>query len=113
MSATALAEIETVIAEGAEADDVLRTVVAALANEPTVAWAGILFVDDGALTLGPESGKTDPTRRVSVPVRYRGAIVGELAIDGNVESALLARVADRIATHVLLGWDTGGEEWEP
>ena len=113
MSEQALAEIDKVIGDGVEADDVLRTVVAVLAAEPDIVWAGILFLDDGALTLGPEAGEADPTQRFGVSVRYEGTVVGELAIDGGAETAFLVQIADRIATHVLLGWDTGGETWEP
>lgn len=109
----ALAAIDRALDDGDEADDVLRSVVAALAAEPAVTWAGILFLDDGTLTLGPESGKAEATSRVTVPVTYRGTVVGELAVDGDVETTFLNRVAERIATHVLLGWDTGGEAWEP
>ena len=54
-----------------------------------------------------------PTERVSVQIAYQGAVVGELAADGSADVALLERVAELIATHVLLGWDTGGEAWEP
>jgi hypothetical protein len=106
-------EIEHVIASGLDADDVLRGVVAALVREPGVVWAGILFEEEGTLALGPEAGVADPGRRAAAPVVYRGAVVGELAVDGTVEPALLERVAELIATHVLLGWDTGGERWEP
>ncbi|MEI7759936.1 MAG: hypothetical protein WCJ67_04110 [Thermoleophilia bacterium] len=109
----ALAAIDRALDDGEEADDVLRSVVAALAAAPTVTWAGILFLDDGTLTLGPESGEAGVASRVSVPVTYRGTVVGELAVDGDVEAAFLHHVAERIATHVLLGWDTGGERWEP
>ncbi len=105
--------IDRAIDEGTEPDDVLRTVVAALVDEPAVSWAGILFVDDGALTLGPEAGAPDPARRIGVPVRYEETIVGELAVDGEAETTFLTQVAERISTHVLLGWDTGGESWEP
>ncbi len=91
----------------------LRAVVARLVRQPTVVWAGILFLEEGALVLGPEAGVADPARRTSVPVYYQGAVVGELAVDGDAEAAFLERVAARISTHVLLGWDTGGEAWEP
>ena len=63
--------------------------------------------------LGPEAGIADPDSRVAAPVSYRDSRVGELAADGEVEIAVLEQVAARIATHVLLGWDTGGESWEP
>jgi hypothetical protein len=48
-----------------------------------------------------------------VKVRYLGDEVGELRVDGDADPAFLAGVAERIAAHVLLGWDTAGEAWEP
>ena len=76
-------------------------------------WAGIRFSEAGTLVPGPEAGLSDPSRRVAVPVSYQGSVVGELAADGSVDGSLLTQISDRIATHVLLGWDTGGESWEP
>jgi putative methionine-R-sulfoxide reductase with GAF domain len=113
MSTRVLEEVDRIVSVGSEADDVLRAVVAELVREPAIEWAGVLFLDDGALLLGPEAGVADAARRISVPVSYQGAIVGLLAIDGDAETALLERVALLISTHVLLGWDTGGEAWEP
>jgi hypothetical protein len=113
VSERALAEVDRILGLGSDADDVLRAVVAALAAEPGVAWAGIVFLESGAPVLGPEAGVAAPTRRLEVPVVYQGTVVGRLVIDGDVEPAVLAGIADRIATHVLLGWDTGGEAWEP
>jgi len=106
-------EIDRIIGLGGDADDVLRAVVAELAREPGVDWAGILFLEEGVLVLGPEAGVADPARRVGVPVSYQDVVVGELAVAGDVEQELLDRVATSISTHVLLGWDTGGEAWEP
>jgi putative methionine-R-sulfoxide reductase with GAF domain len=113
MSDAALEAIERILAAGGDADDVLRAVVAELEHEPGVDWAGILFQEGGELVLGPEQGTPDPRRRRSVPVAYQGAIVGELAIDGDVDAAFLERVAVMVSAHVLLGWDTGGEAWAP
>jgi putative methionine-R-sulfoxide reductase with GAF domain len=106
-------EIERIIGLGGDADDVLRAVVAELARDPAVEWAGILFLEESTLVLGPEVGVADPARRISVPVSYQDVVVGELAVDGATESELLEQVAALISTHVLLGWDTGGAAWEP
>jgi putative methionine-R-sulfoxide reductase with GAF domain len=113
MSARALESIELILEGGGDADDVLRAVVAALADEPGIAWAGVLFLEDGALVLGPEAGAGDPARRLQVPIDYQGDRVGELAVDGDADRAFLDRVAALISAHVLLGWDTDGEAWEP
>lgn len=113
MSANVLAEIDRVVAAGGDADDVLRAVVAALAAEPDIAWAGITFVEDGQLVLGPSAGSPEEDRRQVTPIAYRGDPVGELVVDGAAEPASLAEVAAAISDYVLLGWDTGGTAWEP
>ena len=43
-----------------------------------------------------------------MPIVFRGALVGELAADGDVDLGLLERVATLISAYVLVGWDTGG-----
>jgi hypothetical protein len=96
----------------ADADDVLRQTVSALVAEGC-AWAGIYFVEDGELALGPEAGTADESRRVSVPVTWKGERVAELAADGDVRRERLEQVAAEIADLCLVGWDTGGEAWEP
>ena len=96
----------------ADADDVLRKTVAGLVGGGC-SWAGIFFVEEGELALGPEAGTPDEARRVSVPVTWRGDRIAELAADGEVESARLEQVAAEIADLCLVGWDTGGEAWEP
>ena len=113
MSYAALEAIERILAAGGDADDVLRGVIAELEHEPGIEWAGILFQEGGELVLGPEQGTPDPQRRRSVPVTYEGVVVGELAVDGKADTALLERVALALSAHVLLGWDTGGQAWEP
>ena len=96
----------------ADADDVLRQTVADLVADGC-AWAGIYFVEDGDLALGPEAGIADESRRVSVPVTWKGERVAELAADGGVQRERLEQVAAEIADLCLVGWDTGGEAWEP
>jgi hypothetical protein len=113
MSARALEALDRILNRGGDADDVLRQVVDELVREPTVEWAGILFLESGELQLGPEAGTADAKRRVRTPIAFRGNPVGELAIDGEADPAFLERVATLISAYVLLGWDTGGERWEP
>ena len=97
----------------ADADDVLRQTVAELSTAAGCTWAGIFFVEDGELALGPEAGTADESRRVSVPVTWKSERVAELAADGDVDRARLEQVATEIADLCLVGWDTGGEAWEP
>ena len=95
-----------------DADDVLRHTVAQLVADGA-SWAGIFFVEDGDLVLGPQAGEADEARRVRVPVTWKGDKVAELAADGDVDTARLEQIAAEIADLCLVGWDTGGEVWEP
>ncbi len=113
MSTPSLVAFDRILESGGEPDDVLRGVTAALADEPNVTWAGIAFLEEGDLVLGPAAGEPDETRRVRVPIAYQGDQVGELWVDGEVDRGLLEQLVGRISAHVLIGWDTGGEGWEP
>jgi hypothetical protein len=110
----ALDAIDRILNRGGDADDVLREVVRVLPEQvPTLAWAGVFFVEGDRLVPGPSSGEPDEARRARVAVTYQGERVGELAVDGDASGAFLARIATLISAHVLIGWDTGGERWEP
>ena len=95
-----------------DVDEQLRQAVAELAAREDCRWAGIYFVEEGSLVLGPEAGVPDPARRTTVPVVWRDTPVAELAADGEIDPAQLETVAARIADLCLVGWDTGGETWE-
>jgi hypothetical protein len=95
-----------------DADELLRRAVAELAARDGCAWAGIYFVEEDSLVLGPEAGSPEPERRTTIPVLWRGTRVAELAADGAVEGTELKAVADSIADLCLVGWDTGGEAWQ-
>jgi hypothetical protein len=113
MSAEALAAIEQALAGAADADDALRSVVRAIAEEPGVVWAGIALAEHGELVPGPSAGTADEARRTFVTLCYKGHSVGELRVDGDADLGFLEAVAERIAPQALLGWDTGGEAWDP
>jgi hypothetical protein len=95
-----------------DADEQLRQAVSDLARRDDCSWAGIYFVEEDELVLGPQAGTADPPRRTTVPVLWRDTRVAELAVDGAVEPAELETVAAGIADLCLVGWDTGGEAWE-
>jgi putative methionine-R-sulfoxide reductase with GAF domain len=95
----------------ADADDVLREVVARLVSGGYT-WAGIFFVEAGELALGPEAGTPDESARSRVPVLWKGERVAELAADGDGAESL-DEVAATIGGYCLVGWDTAGEAWEP
>jgi hypothetical protein len=113
VSTRALEALERILNRGGDADDVLRSAVAVLVDEPGISWAGVAFQEEGALTVGPQTGEPDETRRIRTPVVYRGSEVGELWVDGDAETAFLDRFALLISQHVLIGWDTQGERWDP
>lgn len=113
MSAEALEALERTLGGGGEPDDVLREAVSVLATEPGIEWAGIAFLDEGMLVLGPTAGNQNESRRVSVPILFHDSRVGELWIDGRAERPLLERAAALLSELVLIGWDTQGEAWEP
>ena len=108
--ADALAAVERIVEAGGDADEVLRAVLAAL-HERGAAYAAIRFVEEGRLVDGPAVGSGSG---VTVPVRYEGGVVGELEAAVTPEDAsFLERVAALISPYVLVGWDTGGEPWQP
>jgi hypothetical protein len=117
MSSTsrALEAVERILERGGDADDVLRAVVAALHETTGYSWAGIFFVEEGELVLGPDAGEPSERRRIRVPVMWQGERVAELAVDDAPEEdrMFLERVALLVSGHCLVGWDTGGESWEP
>jgi hypothetical protein len=110
---SALEAVDRAIGRGGDADDVLRAVVAALVTEGGCDWAGILFVENGELVLGPEAGAQRAEARAQVPVEFQGDRIAELVADGCDDPEALDRVAARIAEWCLVGWDTGGVPWDP
>ena len=95
-----------------DADEQLRRTVTDLAAREDCSWAGIYFVEEGTLVLGPEAGTADPAQRTIVPVVWRDTRVAELAADGAIGSSDLEAVAAGIADLCLVGWDTDGEVWQ-
>ena len=97
-----------------DADDVLRAAVAGLGE--TYDWAGIAFVEQDELVLGPATGPA-PGHTFAVPILYEGALVAELRVAppevSPEQRASLERHAEALAPYCLVGWDTGGKEWTP
>ena len=105
--------IANILAGEREADDALREVVAALVEAEGIGWAGIAFLEGGELVLGPSTGDPSIAPEASVPIAYDAELVGELRVRGPADLGLLERVAALVSPYVLIGWDTGGEAWEP
>ena len=113
MSDRSLESLQEIVDRPDDADEILRSVVARLATEPGITWAGIAFLDEGVLTLGPTAGAPDEATRRRAPIVFHDVRVGELRVDGDADDELLERAASMIAAHVLIGWDTGGKPWDP
>ena len=113
-AAETLAEVERIVAAGGEADDVLRTVVAALAQH--YSWVALRFNEEGELELGPSAG-TESGELLEQAIVYNGERIGRLDLGGaalaDEDRALARQVAEWIAVLTLLGWDTAGEAWAP
>lgn len=106
-----LKRIAAMVREGGDADDILRSVVDALAAEPEVSWAGIVFLEESGPVPGPQAGDPGEPHRICVPISYDGNPVAELWVAGEADRASLERVAELISTHCLVAWDTGGVPW--
>jgi hypothetical protein len=113
MTPRSLEALDHILDRGGEPDDVLRAVVAALIEDPDIDWAGIAFLEEGDLNLGPSAGRPDEARRKRVPISYGSAHVGELWVDGRADRGVVERIAVLLSPYVLIGWDTRGEPWEP
>lgn len=112
--------IEAIIAHEPEADQILREAVVALYERiPDVRSVAVAFVESGELAPGPIAGAPiSGTPAVTEPVLYERRPVAELWIDGGGaldegDRALLVRVCELLSPYCLVGWDTGGEAWEP
>jgi hypothetical protein len=114
-SSGALEAIDRILDCGGDADDVLRQVVATLHERAGYSWAGIFFVEGESLALGPQAGAPNVDARTRIPVNWQGDRIAELAVDDAPEGhrMFLERVAVLVSGHCLVGWDTGGESWEP
>jgi len=112
MSEETLAAVEEIVAKGDDADDVLRAVVAVLVERGGYMSAAIAFSEDGELVPGPQAGTPAARATTRTPVIYGGAEVAELVTDGPADQVLLGRVAELIAEHCLVGWDTRGVPWD-
>ncbi len=106
-----LEAIDGILNRGGDADDVLRQVVAALHRR--YSYVAIAFVEDDRLAVGPEAGHL-PADTEAFPISFQGSLVAELRVGGAPsDPLLLERIAALVSPYCLVGWDTGGESWEP
>jgi hypothetical protein len=114
----AVAAVERLLNRGGDADDVLRSVVVALHERlPHLETVWIEFAERGQRLVGPSAGGSTEAQAQRFPVHFQGAEVAALAVPATAvragDDATLERVATIIAPYCLVGWDTGGERWDP
>jgi hypothetical protein len=114
----AVAAVERLLNRGGDADDVLRSVVVALHERlPHLQTIWIEFAERGQRLVGPSAGGSTEEQAERFPVHFQGAEVAALAVPATAVRAgdhtTLERVATIIAPYCLVGWDTGGERWDP
>jgi hypothetical protein len=106
--------VQAIVDRSDEADQILLATIALLA-ERYEGGVGLRFVEEGVFSDGPWAGaRGDVTGEV--PIRYDDELVGEFAtgfaLDDDARATLEA-VAAIIGDYCLVGWDIGGEDWEP
>jgi hypothetical protein len=109
--------VDAALERSDDADDVLRDVVAIVHDGVgSVTFVGIAFIEGDDHVLGPSAGAVSG-KHESFPISFRGSEVASLEVAGPgltaADRATLERVVSAIGPYCLVGWDTGGEEWEP
>jgi hypothetical protein len=113
------ARVQAIVDGGEEADDILRAALAAIHEGAGAPWSAIAFVEEGQMAIGPLVGATiedPPAPALAVTIVYRGDTVAALWLGSAPAPAVTAeleRAAALLAPYCLVGWDTGGEQWEP
>ncbi len=108
-----VSDIAAVVAGAEEPDDAIRAAVLRLVGDPRVTWAEVAFVEDGELVAGPAAGDIGASTVLTSRIDWQGDPVGELRVAGDLPPGELTAIAAVLSAPVLLGWDTGGEPWEP
>jgi hypothetical protein len=108
-----LEAVDRILNRGGDADDVLRDVLRALFQ--LYEYVAIAFVEGDGIVEGPALGAADEH---AAPDRYdivfQGRKVAELHVSAYGEDReFLERVATLVSPYALVGWDTGGEAWDP
>jgi len=112
-------EVQAIVDGGEEADEILRASLAAVHERAGAPWSAIAFVEEREMVVGPLAGRAPegtPEPALTVPIVYRGDTVAGLWFGSETPRELaadLSRVAALLAPYCLVGWDTGGEHWDP
>jgi acyl-CoA thioester hydrolase len=106
--------IERIIDRESEADEILRQAVATIAKRYET-FCGIRFVEDGGMIDGPSAGDYAEPQSV-VPITYDDSSIAEIALGAPLhddDRDAFDRIAKLLSPFCLVGWDTGGEAWNP
>jgi acyl-CoA thioester hydrolase len=106
--------IERIINRESEADEILRQAVATVAKRFET-FCGIRFVEDGGMIDGPSAGDYAEPQAV-VPITYDDSSIAEIVLGSPLpedDRDALDRIAQLLSPFCLVGWDTGGEAWNP
>ena len=112
--ATVVVAIQAIVDGAEEADQILLGTIAHLASRYD-AGVGLRFVEEGIFSDGPWAGTRNPIAS-QVPISYDDELVGEFVVSvalDNETRATFEAAASIIADYCLVGWDIGGEDWEP
>jgi len=111
---TVVTTIQQILERSEEADQILLGTIAALSAHYE-AGVGIRFIEEGSFSDGPWAGEAGVTT-TEVEVRYDGELVALLVTPASLAADAIKtweQVADLISAFCLVGWDIGGEDWEP
>jgi hypothetical protein len=112
-------QVQAIVDGGEEADEILRASLAAVHEAAGAPWSAIAFVEERQMVVGPLIGRAPegmPVAALTVPIVYHGDTVAGLWFGSETPRELdadLSRVAALLAPYCLVGWDTGGEHWDP
>jgi hypothetical protein len=112
-------QVQAIVDGGEEADEILRASLAAVHAATSAPWSAIAFVEEREMVVGPLVGRAPegtPEPAMVVPIVYRGDTVAGLWFGSETPPELdldLSRAAALLAPYCLVGWDTGGEHWDP
>jgi hypothetical protein len=109
-----VAAIQAIVDGAEEADQILLGTIAHLATRYD-SGVGLRFVEEGVFSEGPWAGATGPVA-AQVPIAYDDELVGEFVVSSKLDDdarATFEAAALIIADYCLVGWDIGGEDWEP
>ncbi|MSO46647.1 MAG: hypothetical protein EXQ67_00960 [Thermoleophilia bacterium] len=106
--------IEGILERSEEADQILLGTIAALSSQYETS-VGIRFIEEGTFSDGPWAGEPG-TVATEIAIRYDDELVAMLVTPAVLDAAAVRtweQIGNLISAFCLVGWDIGGEDWEP